>query len=113
MAQLLVPNGLSFAIEGKKTLVGRSPQSQIVLSMPEISRRHCEITEDDQGFWVEDIGSRNGTFVNGRRIEKRTKINDGDRIGIAGLEVLFSDSKDTGPRTFSFDTTPQNSREAD
>jgi pSer/pThr/pTyr-binding forkhead associated (FHA) protein len=108
MAQLLVTNGIVFTIEEKKTLVGRSPHSQIIIPMPEVSRRHCEITEDDQGFWIEDIGSRNGTFVNGIRIDTRTKIKEGDRIGIAGLKVLFSESKE--PVTF-FDTTPQKNPE--
>ena len=46
-----------------------------------VSRRHVVITADEEGLLLRDLGSRNGTFVNGRRVEQ-THLHEGDRIGI-------------------------------
>ncbi|AKU17586.1 FHA domain-containing protein [Luteipulveratus mongoliensis] len=61
--------------------IGRGRANSIVLDDMLVSRQHVRITVDDEGLAIEDLGSRNGTFVNGRRIE-RTHLREGDRIGI-------------------------------
>ncbi|MDE9365867.1 FHA domain-containing protein [Luteipulveratus sp. YIM 133132] len=61
--------------------IGRGRVNSIVLDDMLVSRQHVRITVDDEGLVLEDLGSRNGTFVNGRRIE-RTHLHEGDRIGI-------------------------------
>ena len=61
--------------------IGRGRTNSIVLDDMLVSRQHVRITVDDEGLVIEDLGSRNGTFVNGRRIE-RTHLHEGDRIGI-------------------------------
>lgn len=61
--------------------IGRSRSNVIVLDDMLVSRRHVVLTADENGLLLRDLGSRNGTFVNGTRVEA-THINEGDRIGI-------------------------------
>ena len=61
--------------------IGRSRDNSIVLDDMLVSRRHVVITADDEGLLLRDVGSRNGTFVNGRRVEQ-IHLHEGDRIGI-------------------------------
>jgi hypothetical protein len=59
----------------------------VTIDDPELSRRHAVVRPIDGGFEVEDLGSLNGTFVNGRRIEGPTKLSGGDTIKL-GQNVL-------------------------
>lgn len=61
--------------------IGRSRTNSIVLDDMLVSRRHVIITADEEGLLLRDLGSRNGTFVNGRRVEQ-THLHEGDKIGI-------------------------------
>ncbi|HRQ38215.1 MAG TPA: FHA domain-containing protein [Chloroflexota bacterium] len=60
--------------------IGRSPQNEIVINDPEMSRRHAQIVQQGDYFTVEDLGSTNGTFVNGQRCTGATPLRHGDRI---------------------------------
>lgn len=70
--------------------IGRGRDNSIVLDDMLVSRRHVRITADDDGLVLEDLGSRNGTFVNGRRVE-RTHLSEGDRIGIGSATFEVRD----------------------
>lgn len=61
--------------------LGRARSNSIVLDDMLVSRHHARISADDHGLIIEDLGSRNGTFVNGRRVQT-TRLHEGDRIGI-------------------------------
>lgn len=50
-------------------LIGRDIECDVVIKDAKASRKHCRLTRTDDGFVLEDLGSRNGTFVNGARIE--------------------------------------------
>jgi FHA domain len=65
------------------TTVGRI-RSDIVLPDPQVSRRHAVFHQIGAGLGVEDLGSQNGTYVNGRRIEGVTSLNEGDSIRFGG-----------------------------
>lgn len=70
--------------------VGRSPQNEIVVNDPEISRRHAQIVQQGDHFTVEDLGSTNGTFVNGQRCNGPTPLRHGDRIEFGDtVSLLF------------------------
>lgn len=67
--------------------LGRMPDCWLVLTDDQVSRYHARITYDGTTGEVEDRGSRNGTYVNGRRVQGRVQLVDGDQLGI-GREVL-------------------------
>ena len=75
-------------------VVGRDPEgAQLVIDDPEASRRHASLTPEGQSLSVEDLGSTNGTFVNGSRIAKERILIPGDRmmIGTTVLEVALAE----------------------
>jgi hypothetical protein len=66
--------------------IGRHGQCDLVLHDPEVSRRHVKLASGENGWWLDDLGSTNGSFVNGQRITHQTTA-PGDRIQI-GQSVL-------------------------
>jgi pSer/pThr/pTyr-binding forkhead associated (FHA) protein len=62
--------------------VGRDPTSGLILNDDLVSRRHLRVTADPQGLLVEDLGSRNGSFVNGVRVVQPTRLRPGDRLTV-------------------------------
>jgi hypothetical protein len=61
------------------TFIGRTPENQIRIYKPAVSRRHAQITETDAGWLLRDLSSENGTYVNGQRITERL-LGEGDRV---------------------------------
>jgi pSer/pThr/pTyr-binding forkhead associated (FHA) protein len=79
--------GHAFAVEGDATL-GRGGGCTVPLAFDTfVSQVHARVTERDGSLWIEDIGSTNGTYVNGQRIAAPTKIGKGDRVQV-GETVL-------------------------
>ena len=83
----------------KEIVVGRSSDLDMVLVEDMVSRRHARIACSDQQIVIEDLGSTNGTFVNGEKI-KRATLKEGDRvlIGTSILKVVSTDSSAVAPR---------------
>ncbi len=69
-----------YDITAVTSTIGRSPQNEIVINDPEMSRRHAQIVQQGEIFAVSDLGSTNGTFVNGQRCTGATPLRHGDRI---------------------------------
>src|SRR5688572_30806200 len=82
-------------VNDKPIIVGRSSDLDMVLVEDMVSRKHARITMQQDQIWIEDLGSTNGTFVNGEKI-KRARLKEGDRvlIGTSILKVIAGD----GPR---------------
>jgi len=74
------PQGSDRTELGEQTLVGRSDECDLKVVDGHPSRRHAMLTVATDGLWVEDLGSANGTSVNGREITARTRLQHGDRI---------------------------------
>lgn len=85
----------SYAIEGQRKIIGRSSKSQIRIpdQYERISRRHAEVWCDKSQIWVNDLGSRGGTQVNGVWLKKDRPANVvvGDRVSLAGVELKVVD----------------------
>ena len=81
--------GRLYDVEGARAVVGRSPECDVVLDEAAVSRHHAVITRDAGDFFIEDLGSRNGTFVNGQRIANRAPLREGDRVLICDLTFEF------------------------
>ena len=85
-------------------VVGRGGGSDVVLADPTVSRRHACVSPEGATAVVEDLGSSNGTFVNGERVEDPSRAAEGDeiRIGDSVLEVRIGP---TETQTLPGDTT--------
>lgn len=79
--------GLRIALEGEVVL-GREPGSAAPLRSPDVSRRHARVVSAEAGHAVEDLGSTNGTFVNGEEVERRL-LRSGDRIDLGGTVFKY------------------------
>jgi hypothetical protein len=73
---------------GLLTTIGRTPDNQIVVPIREVSRRHAEIVLTEGGYVLKDLGSPNGTFVNGERATEH-RLQDDDRIAMGGQVFVF------------------------
>jgi hypothetical protein len=80
--------GETFRPEGERTTIGRSPDCGIFLDDVTVSRRHAVLLEREGGFFIEDQGSLNGTFLNRRRIES-ARLADGDELQIGKYRLTF------------------------
>ncbi len=80
----------SYEISSDQVLIGRKSDSDVVLPNPYISRHHAKIVQDGDRFWLADLGSTHGTYLNGQRIERET-LRSGDRIGVGRdqVEITF------------------------
>ena len=69
----------------RELLLGRDPQCDVVIPNRQVSRRHARVYPQERGVWVEDLGSKNGTFLNGERLEpgKPARLRDGDTLVLA------------------------------
>jgi len=80
--------GETFAPQGDRTTIGRSPDCGVFLDDVTVSRNHAVLVEDDGKYVVEDQGSLNGTFVNRRRIDT-AKLENGDELQIGKYRMTF------------------------
>lgn len=70
-------------------VIGRSAVCQLVIDDARASRRHARIVVGKGAVSIEDLGSINGVFVNGHRVQGKQPLEDGDRIGIGGTELVL------------------------
>jgi sigma-B regulation protein RsbU (phosphoserine phosphatase) len=73
---------------GPKTIIGRHPECDIEVTVPAASRHHAQIVSVGDDFFVEDMHSRNGTYLNDEQLRSRTKLSEGDLIRVA--DSIFS-----------------------
>ncbi|KYH32525.1 FhaA domain-containing protein [Neomoorella mulderi] len=83
--------GRTFLLRPGKQVLGRHPACDFILTDEQVSRRHCQLEESHDRVLVTDLGSRNGTLVNGKKVE-RAFLNPGDRmqVGRTVLELQVS-----------------------
>jgi len=75
---------------GERALrMGRSPDNDVILRDPATSGHHARIERRGEAFWIVDLGSTNGTFVNGESVQER-QLNHGDRVTVGQNSVHFS-----------------------
>jgi phosphoserine phosphatase RsbU/P len=81
--------GTQHALNEERTVLGRHPNCQLVLQSGVVSRHHAQVLENHGTYFIEDLRSRNGTYVNEQRIEDRTELQDGDEIRLCDVVLLF------------------------
>lgn len=87
-------SGADIALQGRRTLIGRDAECDLVVNMGLVSRRHAIIYNHGGRYFIEDLDSANGTYVNGRRVHKRVPLRSNDRIEIYGLTATFIDDQE-------------------
>ncbi|MEM9134643.1 MAG: FHA domain-containing protein [Actinomycetota bacterium] len=84
-----VADGHLFELDEATTVIGRDDAAGISLPLSAVSRAHAEVERTRYGYLIRDLGSRNGTFVNGERLDETGRpLRDGDEIVVAGAEAL-------------------------
>lgn len=84
------PSSQTLSFPSQEIVVGRDPTCDHVFDHPMVSRRHAKLTRTRSGVTVEDLGSSNGTFVNGQRISAPTPLNVGDVISLGSFELKLN-----------------------
>src|SRR6187549_3887969 len=74
-------------LPGGVRTVGRATGADFIVDATMVSRVHCRLTAGAAEIELEDLDSTNGTFVNGKRVEKRMLVKAGDRIGVGRVEL--------------------------
>ncbi len=89
---IVMPSGDRVELIDGKNLIGRLGDCQILISDGNVSRHHAQIQRSGSGFVIADLGSTNGTFVNGDRLVADHRLADGDTIAIGPVTVRFEAS---------------------
>jgi ABC-type multidrug transport system ATPase subunit len=107
-AATIAPGRPSAQTAGERIRIGRDSDNDVVLSDLQVSRHHTEVRRTGDTYQVVDLGSRNGTYLNGRLVQRPTVVHAGDVISIGRHELLFDghrlhDHVDTGPASLIAD----------
>lgn len=94
-------------LSDENIVIGRHPGSNIVLDNHAVSRRHARITRSNGLYFIEDLRSRNGTWLNGERIQSKTPLRDDDEIRVCEVKFRFLTAAPVGvgATRSSFSTT--------
>ncbi len=90
-ASIVLPDGQRIVLGAEPIVLGRMPECSVVLSDPNVSRRHAEIRRKGSDAVVVDLGSTNGTKVNGVPVRERV-LDDGDEVMVGTTTVRFESS---------------------
>lgn len=94
VAVIVQKTGQKFGLKNSKVKIGRDPSNQVVIPDDTFtSRHHAWITYDEGDFWLEDLGSTNGTLLNGHPVVKRQVLSAGDKIRVGHTELTFEAEK--------------------
>ena len=74
-------------LPGSIKTVGRAPRADFVVDAALVSRLHCRLTAGAEEIEIVDLESTNGTFVNGKRVDRKASAKAGDRIGVGRVEL--------------------------
>ena len=94
VAVVVQKTGQKIPLKNAKVKIGRDPSNQVVIPDDTFtSRHHAWITYEDGDFWIEDLGSTNGTLLNGHPVVKRQVLSAGDKIRVGHTELTFEVEK--------------------
>jgi len=91
-AYLSLPNGSRMALYHWENTIGRARNADVVLNYPTLSRSHLALIRDDKACWTAiDLGSKAGVTVNGSPLDGKARVEQGDVLGLGGIEVALLD----------------------
>lgn len=89
--------GATFSLEGDQLVIGRDSSSQVAINDAEVSRKHARLTFQGGKYVLEDLGSTNGTFVNGQRLASPIVLKSGDVVSLGEQIVLMFEALSSDP----------------
>ncbi len=89
---LVLPSGERVELRERKVVLGRMNECDVTLSDQNVSRRHAEVRPSGGSYVVADLGSTNGTILNGERLTSERRLSDGDIISLGATHVRFEAS---------------------
>jgi DNA-binding response OmpR family regulator len=92
-------NGQEHRLEATTLVVGRAIESDVVIASPRVSREHARLSRKGRRWFLEDLGSTNGTFLNDERILVPAELRDGDTLSFGGVGFTFHDPDVTSRET--------------
>lgn len=101
--------GQLFHLDAISLVIGRDPMCDITINDPEISRQHARLSRTGDGFQIEDLGSTNGTFVNGQRLASNTPfaLQPGQAINMgSGVRLVYEAADTPGVNADTMIETP-------
>ncbi len=84
--------GATYSLEGDQLVIGRDSSSGVAINDAEVSRKHARLTFQGGKYVLEDLGSTNGTFVNGQRLGSAVVLKSGDVVSLGEQIVLMYES---------------------
>jgi len=91
--------GQEHQLNNERIRIGRAVENEIVIVSKKISREHACIHRDGRRSLLEDLGSTNGTFLNGERVSGKINLRDGDQITVGDVTFTFHDPEMTSTET--------------
>ena len=85
----LFMNGKHVLPQREDVIIGRQPSCDVWIDSPDVSRRHARITVRSNAVVIEDLGSKNGTWVGADRVDAPRELHDGDRIRLGDTTMIF------------------------
>ena len=92
MGSLVLPSGQRVYVNNEPVVIGRLPECTIAVNDSNISRRHAQVRPGSTAYLVSDLGSTNGTMVNGVKIAGEHRLADGDIISVGATHIRFEAS---------------------
>jgi hypothetical protein len=89
--------GVTFSLEGDQLTIGRDSSNAVSINDAEVSRKHARLSFQGGKYVIEDLGSTNGTFVNGQRLVSPVVLKSGDVVSLGEQIVLMYDAVMTDP----------------
>ena len=96
-AYRLYGDGIRVSLTSAEAIIGRHPGCDVCIDSPDISRHHAKISVNDEGVVIEDLDSKNGTFVRGERLVESRALQDGDRIRVGDVTLVFRTATGESP----------------
>jgi pSer/pThr/pTyr-binding forkhead associated (FHA) protein len=87
-----VHRGKTFRIDNTEIVVGRATENDVQFPDRSVSRQHCRIHSNGDGWWIEDLGSTNGTYVRGEPVASPLKLRHGDEVVTGFSRFVFQEA---------------------